>query len=134
MVLNLQRVFQPESKTLNIIVRNHRDKSMEFCCPHDAASISIGRWLDKWEKCTEINVTSVYGRTASIQLEDSNNWELIVSGNITGGRKVISVGGSRDFDVKFTADGHMLLECWDGYTWGSGSGSTLDFTLVPFQE
>ncbi|KAI2464681.1 hypothetical protein F4781DRAFT_436148 [Annulohypoxylon bovei var. microspora] len=133
MVLNLQEIHQPENKTYNIIVRNHRDNAMAFCCPQDAQYIKFDRWLDQGEKCTEINVTSVHGRTASIQLEDSD-WKLIVSGNIQGGRKVFSVGGSRDFNVEFTADGHMILQCRDGYNWGRGTGNSLDFILVSFQK
>ncbi|KAH8807621.1 hypothetical protein F5884DRAFT_857195 [Xylogone sp. PMI_703] len=134
MVLNLQKIYQPtNSEIYNIIVRNHRDSVMAFCPPHDAEYISFGRWLDEGNKCTELNITSVHGRTASVQLEDSD-WKLIVSGNIQGDRKVINVSGSKDFDVKFTSDGHMILQCWHGYSWGNGTGNTLDFTLVPFQE
>ncbi|KAI1773148.1 hypothetical protein F4818DRAFT_119161 [Hypoxylon cercidicola] len=104
-----------------------------FSCPHDAEYIKFGRWLDRRHKCTELNVTSEYGNTVSVQLEDSD-WELIVSGNIKGGRKAFKVGGSRDFDVRFTTDGHMILQCWDGYEWGYGLGDRLDFTLLPFQR
>lgn len=133
MVLNLRRVYQPSNKSYNIIVRNHRDSAMAFCCPNDVEYIDFSRWLDAGGKCTELNVTSVYGRTATIQLEDSD-WTLIVSGNIEDGRKVVKVGGSRDFDVKFTGDGHMHLQCWNGEKWGDGEGNSLDFVLVPFQE
>ncbi|KAI0883628.1 uncharacterized protein GGS22DRAFT_167575 [Annulohypoxylon maeteangense] len=133
MVLNLQKIYQPENKTYNIIVRNHRDNVMAFCCPHNAEYINFGRWLGRWGKCTELNITNVYGRTASIQIEDSD-WQLIVSGNIQGGRKVVDVGGSRDFDIRFTANGHMVLECLGGYNWGAGIGKSLDFIVVPFLQ
>lgn len=134
MVLNLRNIYQPSSKSYNIIARNHRDKAMKFCCPYDASHIDFSRWLDAGEKCTELTITSVYGRTASIQLEDDDDRHLIVSGNIPDGRHVIKVGGSRDFDVRFTGDGKMRLECWDGYDWGSGLGNSLEFVLVPFQQ
>ena len=133
MVLNLQKIYQPSDKTYNIVVRNHRDNVMAFCCPNDAEYISFGRWLDAWTKCTEITITNIYGRTASIQMED-DDWHLVISGSIEGGRKAIKVGGSRDFDVIFTNDGHIILQCWNNKNWGSNLGNTLDFVLVPFQD
>ncbi|KAI1204631.1 uncharacterized protein F4807DRAFT_328643 [Annulohypoxylon truncatum] len=133
MVLNLRRVYQPPSKEYNIIIRNHRDNVMAFCPPKDEEHINFDRWLDSSTKCTEINITNTYGRLAILQLED-DNWKLVVSGNIVEGRKAINnIGGSRDFDVRFTGDGHMLLQCWNGKNWGKGAGNVLDFTIVPFQ-
>ncbi|KAI1761024.1 hypothetical protein GGR53DRAFT_46242 [Hypoxylon sp. FL1150] len=133
MVLNLQKVYQPANRSYNIIIRNHRDNFMTFCAPHDAEYVHFGRWLDKCKKCTELNITNAYGRTASVQLED-DDWRLIVTGNIKGGRRVVNVGGSKDFDIKFTSDGHMILQCWDGTEWGMGTGNIVDILLVPFQK
>lgn len=134
MVLNLRKIYTTPDKDVNIVVRNHHDQKMAFCCPGDVAYIDFSRWLYAWEGCTEINITSVYGRVATVQLEDDDKWGLVVSGNIEGGKKKVPVGGSRDFDVILTGDGHMHLKCWDDYAWGEGSGNSLDFVLVPFQQ
>ena len=104
---------------------------MSFCCPNDVEYIDFDHWLDRGDKCTELNVTNYFGYTAVIQLED-NDWRLIVSGSIEGGRKVTRVDGSHDFDVRFTADGRMLLQCWGG-KWASGEGNELEFLLVTLQ-
>lgn len=131
MVLKLQKIYQPPDKSFNIIVRNHRDNFMAFSCPNTAEYISFGRWLDQREKCTELNITAESGLTASIRLEDSH-WQLIVSGNIEGGQRVVKVDGSRDFDIRFTKNGQMLLQCCDGYEWSDGVGGSLSFDVVPF--
>lgn len=132
MVLNLRTIYRSGNKSYNIIARNHRDQAMMFSGPNDIEPIHFGRWLDAGEKCTELNVTNSDGQTATIQLED-HNWRLIVSGNIKGGRKVIRVGGSHDFDIIFKDCGHMLLQCRNGEKWGDDSGNSLDFVLLPFQ-
>ncbi|KAK7433980.1 hypothetical protein VKT23_020443 [Stygiomarasmius scandens] len=133
MVLNVRLIHTNPQKDLNIVVRNHRDSKMAFLSPNNAEHIDFEGWLDTSTKCTEMNVTRMDGRSAVIQLEDDNEWGLVVSGSIQEGRKRIAVGGSRDFDVRFTRDGHMRLECRGGYNFGPGSGKILDFVLVPFQ-
>jgi len=135
MVLNLRTIYAPDRRDLSVTARNHRDDhAMCFLPPQGLSQISFGRWLDQGSKCTELNITSIYGRNVTIYLEDNNDWRLIVSGNIEGGWKSYKVGGSRDFDVKFTDEGKMQLTCWDGYTWGDGLGSTLEFDLPPLQS
>ncbi|KAL6791172.1 hypothetical protein GGI42DRAFT_336290 [Trichoderma sp. SZMC 28013] len=133
MVLNLQKIYQPSSRTYNIIARNHQDKVMAFCSPHSTEYLQFGRWLYESNNCTELSITSMFGRTASIQLEDSD-WKLIVSGNIQNGRMSVDVDGSKDFDIRFTDDGFMELQCWHNESWGKGTGNIIRLMLIPFQQ
>lgn len=136
MVLNLRTIQQSSDKNLTIVVRNHRDQKMTFLSPGaDAPSTTdFNRWLHPGDGSTEINVTGWDGRAGTIILEDDENWGLVVSGNIDGGRKRVVVGGDRDFDVIFSQAGHVQLNCRGDFVWGEGSGSSLDFALVAFQK
>lgn len=132
MPLSLERIYQPPELSYNIVVRNHRDNRMEFSPPGQNTHILFSRWLGSGHRCTELNITSVHGRAANVQLEDSS-WSIIVSGNIVNGYSSTPVGGNRDFDVRFTGDGRMLLQTTNGGNWGTGSSDVLTFVLVPFQ-
>jgi hypothetical protein len=133
MVLNLRTIYAPDQRNISITVRNHRDNhTMSFLPPQAVEKIDFSRWLDEGSKCTELNITTVYGRCATIYLEDSD-WHLIVSGNIDDGRKSFKIGGDRDFDVHFTDAGIMRLTCAND-TWGEGLPATLEFDLPPLQN
>ena len=132
MPLVLRRIYQPPEKSYNIVARNHHDNKMGFSAPNNNDYILFNRWLYTWDGCTELNITSVHGRAATVQLEDSN-WNIIVTGNIEHGHRSTPISGSHDFDVKLTGDGRMQLQTTDGSKWGTGSSDVLTYVLVPFQ-
>lgn len=106
---------------------------MTFLAPSYLEYIDFSRWLDSGGRCTELSITAFDGRSATIFLED-NDWHLIVSGGIRGGRKAIKVNRSHDFDVKFTNEGYVLLECWDKSGWGPGTGTILQLELPALSD
>ena len=98
MVLSLQGVYAPERRNMSITIRTHRDNhAMAFIAPNTLDGIKVNRWPDAGSKCTEINITSTSGKSATLYLEDISG-HLIASGNIEGGKqKFAPVGGNRDF-------------------------------------
>ncbi|KAI0380299.1 hypothetical protein F5Y04DRAFT_282063 [Hypomontagnella monticulosa] len=135
--MHLWRVHQPEQRNYNIVARDHKFNVTCFCPPNSADFLECLYWPGEMRECTELNVTSMCGNVATIQLEYRiDNSQLTVSGNITGGRYVINIEGYHAalcFDVRFTAQGRMVLERGDGQPWTDGVGNCLEFTVDAFQ-
>lgn len=90
-----------------------------------------GRWLDRGAKCTELNITSTYGRIAIITLEDDGNWGIIVAGNVRNGWNRYDVDSSKDFDVRLTDDGAIELKVRNG-NWNPSQGALIRLDIIPF--
>lgn len=131
MPLALQNIYAPGAKDLTTIVRNHRDGVIGIC-PPDVHKLEFGgRWLDRGAKCTELNITSTYGRIAIITLEDDGNWGIIVAGNVRNGWNRYDVDSSKDFDVRLTDDGAIELKVRNG-NWNPSQGALIRLNIIPF--
>ncbi|KAI1759446.1 hypothetical protein GGR53DRAFT_513579 [Hypoxylon sp. FL1150] len=146
MTIILNKVFQPSTRTYNIVIRDHSKNTVVFCAPRDAEYVACNHKVGEWYGCTELNVTSNSGRAATVQLEHGNG-QLIVSGNIKGGRKVVDIDADDDdegdvevrevckpieFDIMFSDAERMVLRATS--YWGNGWGYSLEFVLVKFGE
>ncbi|KIP02350.1 hypothetical protein PHLGIDRAFT_20479 [Phlebiopsis gigantea 11061_1 CR5-6] len=131
MVLALQTVYAPSSQDMTVVFRNHRDNVSQVLSPGEASMGIGGRWLDSGTKFTELDITTNYGRQATVVLQDDGNWNFVVSGAISGGKRWVGVDGNKDFDVRLTSDGAIEFTVWNG-NWNSSQGSVFRVDILPF--